>query len=35
MLSNQKVNEGNGQGSREEIDAPNGVSISLKPYAKR
>lgn len=35
MLSSQKVNEGNGQGSRGEINAPQGVSISLKTYAKR
>ena len=33
MLSNQKVNEGNGQGSQGKIDAPKGVSIFLKTDA--
>jgi len=33
MLSNQKVNEGNGQGSQGKIDAPKGVSILLKTDA--
>ena len=35
MLSRQKVNEGNGQGSQGKIDAPKGVSIFLKTYAKK
>ena len=34
MLSNQKVNEDNGQGSQGKIDAPC-VSILQKTYAKR
>jgi hypothetical protein len=34
MLSRQKVNEENGQGSQGKIDAPKGVSILLKTYAR-
>lgn len=34
MSSKQKVNVENGQGSQGEIDAPKGVSISLKTYAR-
>ena len=33
MLSSQKVNGVNGQGSQGKIDAPNGVSILLKTDA--
>lgn len=34
MSSKKKVNVENGQGSQGEIDAPKGVSISLKTYAR-
>lgn len=35
MLSREKVNGADGQGSRGKIDAPDGVSILLKTYANR